>query len=80
MKEQILKIAEHLKNGTIDEKQAKGHLLGLFGIYGSGIPFTVHRVNELLENISKETWKAAKGDLTGWKEWSDKRNKQNLNS
>ena len=32
MKDSILKVAEHLKNGTIDSDKARTLLLGLFGV------------------------------------------------
>jgi hypothetical protein len=79
-KEYILKVAEHLENGTIDSDKARSLLLNLFGVSGSLQPLTIDNVNKMLKKVSKETWVAAKGNENGFKEWYAKRCKLNLNS
>ena len=80
MKDSILKVAEHLKNGTIDSDKARSLLLNLFGVSGSLQPLTIDTVNKMLKKVSKETWIAVQGDEHGWKEWYAERCKLNLNS
>ena len=80
MKEQILKIAKDLEQGTISETEAQNLLLGLFGVSGSLQPLTVNRVSEKMKKLSKETWIALQGDEHGWTEWWNERNKLNVNS
>lgn len=47
MKDSIIKVAEHLKNGTIDSDKARNLLLNLFGVSGS-LP-----TNEEIEKVAK---------------------------
>lgn len=79
MKDSILKVAEHLENGTIDSDKARSLLLNLFGVSGSLQPLTIDNVNEMLKKVSKETWIAVQGDEHGWKEWWKNRNRLYLN-
>lgn len=80
MKESILKVAEHLENGTIDSDKARTLLLGLLGVSGSLQPLTINNVNKMLKKVSKETWVAVQGDEHGFKEWYAERCKLNVNS
>jgi hypothetical protein len=80
MKGSILRVAEHLENGTIDSDKARSLLLNLFGVSGSLQPLTIDNVNKILKKVSKETWIAVQGDEHGWKEWYAERCKLNLNS
>lgn len=43
MKEQILKIAKDLEQGTISETEAQNLLLGLFGVSGSFTAYDMER-------------------------------------
>ena len=80
MKDSILKVAEHLENGTIDSDKARNLLLNLFGVSGSLQPLTTDNVNKMLKKVSKETWVAVQGTAHGWKEWYAERCKLELNS
>ena len=80
MKDSIIKVAEHLENGTIDSDKARSLLLNLFGVSGSLQPLTIDNVNEMLKKVSKETWIAVQGDEHGFKEWYAERCKLNVNS
>ena len=80
MKDSIIKVAEHLENGTIDSDKARSLLLNLFGVSGSLQPLTIDNVSKMLDKVSKETWIAVQGDEHGWKEWWKNRNKLYLNS
>ena len=80
MKEQILKVAQDLEKGEINEDKARSLLLGLFGVSGSLQPLTVQRVDKMMRELSKETWIALQGDEHEWKEWWSGRNKLYLNS
>jgi len=80
MKNSILKIAEHLKNDTIDSDKAHSLLLNLFGVNNSSQPLTIDNVNKMLKKVSKETWIAARGNEQGFDEWYNKRCEVNLNS
>lgn len=79
MKEYILKVAKDLENGIITEDKAKKNLLRLFGVDGVLKPLTIDNVGKMLDNVSEETWVAARGDGRGWREWWSNRNKFNLN-
>lgn len=80
MKEQILKIAQELEQGTITEDKARSLLLGLFGVSDSLHSLTINNVSKMLYKVSKETWITIQGDEHGWKEWWKNRNKLYLNS
>ena len=80
MKNEIIKIADDLRNGLVTTEQARTLLLGLFGVSGSLQPLTVNRVSEMMQELSKETWIALQGDEHGWTEWWNERNKLNVNS
>ena len=80
MKNSILKVAEHLENGTIDSDKARSLLLNLFGVSGSLQPLTIDNVNKMLKRVAADTWIAAKGTDKGFKDWYAERCKLNLNS
>lgn len=80
MKQYILKVAKDLEEGIISEDRAGKLLLGLFGVSGSSVPLTVNKVSEITQEISKETWIAAKGNDEGWQNWWNNRCKININS
>ena len=80
MKEQILKVAQNLKNGKITEDKARSLLLLLFGVSGSLHPLTPKKVNKMVKNISLETFIACGGNKHEWIEWWNKRNLVNINS
>ena len=80
MKDSIIKVAEHLENGTIDSDKARSLLLNLFGVSGSLQPLTIDNVNKMLKKVSKETWIAVQGNEHGFKEWYAERCKLNVNS
>ncbi|HBH47222.1 MAG TPA: hypothetical protein DDX98_01190 [Bacteroidales bacterium] len=80
MKKELKNIADHLDRDIITEQEARTLLLGLFGVSGSLQPLTVQRVDKMMQECSKDTWKAVQGDEHGWKEWWSDRNKLYLNS
>jgi hypothetical protein len=80
MKTELSKIALNLEQGAITENKARTLLLGLLGVSGSLQPLTVQRVGKMMQECSKDTWKAVQGDEHGWKEWWSDRNKLYLNS
>lgn len=55
-------------------------LADLNNVSGSLQPLTVQRVDKLLRECSKDTWKAIQGDEHGWMEWWSDRNRLHLNS
>jgi hypothetical protein len=54
--------------------------LNIADVSGSLQPLTVQRVGKMMQECSKDTWKAVQGDEHGWKEWWSDRNKLYLNS
>lgn len=78
-KEAILKVAADLDAGNISEDKARSLLLSLFGVKGVLQPLTIPNVSKMLDKVSKETWIAANGDETGWKEWWKERNRLRFN-
>jgi len=80
MKQEIIKVAKSLENNTINEERAKKMLLLLFGINGSSQPLDLSNVQQLLKEISLESFLAAGGNSSDWKSWWAIRNKIRLNN
>jgi hypothetical protein len=80
MKEQIIKVARDLEQGTITEDKARSLLLGLLGSNDSLQPLTIQRVDKMLKDISLEAFIASGFNKNKWEEWWRKRNEVNVNS
>ena len=65
MKDSILRVAEHLENGTIDSDKARSLLLNLFGVSGSLQPLTIDNVNKMLKKVSNMHYTKLKAQLFG---------------